>query len=152
MTYTVSVSFLNAKILTTSHVPKVRKVMLSFPEGCKCNRKKNKLYENVCVLPFWFDQYWSIQINKVLRVRKLEDTDPRGVVTFSFQKKTIPVPVRQSWVSLSPLLASLQNPSPRKTFPLIRNGFLVGKTLQYRTCSLLKNLNFSAVHRTYLTF
>ena len=40
MTYTVSVSFLNAKILTTSHIPKVRKVMLSFPEGCKCNRKK----------------------------------------------------------------------------------------------------------------
>ena len=44
---------------------------------------------------------------------------------FFFSKKTIPVPVRQSWLSLSPLLASLQNPSPRKTFHLIRKGFLV---------------------------
>lgn len=50
---------------------------------------------------------------------------------FFLKKKTIPVPVRQSWVSLSPLLASLQNPSPRKTFHLIRNGFLVGRP--YRT-------------------
>lgn len=37
ITYTVSVSLLNAKICTTSHVPEVRNVMLSLPGDCEDN-------------------------------------------------------------------------------------------------------------------
>ena len=151
MTYTVSVSFLNAKILTTSHIPNVRKVMLSFPEGCKCNGKKqtNKLHENARVLPFWFDQYWSMQLNKVLRVRRYR---PMWSSYFFFSKKNH---TSASKTILGLLVASVSfssKPFPKENLSLNSQGILSRKTLQYRTCSLLKNLNFSAVHRTYLTF
>ena len=101
-------------------------------------------------LAFFLSDLINIDQFKSIKYCELEDTDPYGVFTFSFQK-TIPVPVRQSWLSMSPPLLPF-NPSPRKTFHLIHNEFLVRKTLQNCTCSLLKNLNFSAVHRTYLTF
>ena len=114
--------------------------------------KKTKQTNYMKTLAFFLSDLINIGQCNSIKYCELGDIDPCGVVTFSFQKKTIPVPVRQSWVSLSPLLASLQNPSPRKTFHLIHNEFLVRKTLQNCTCLLLKNLNFSAVHRTYLTF
>ena len=37
ITYTVSLSVLNAKIVTTSHVPEVRNVMLSLRGDCEDN-------------------------------------------------------------------------------------------------------------------
>ena len=44
ITYTVSLSLLNAKILTTSHVPEVRKVVSSLPADCEKQSKKSKRY------------------------------------------------------------------------------------------------------------
>ena len=87
MTYTVSVSFLNAKILTTSHVPKVRKVMLSFPEGCKCNGKKTKQTNYMKTLAFFLSDLINIGQCNSIKYCKLGDTDPCGVVTLSLGVK-----------------------------------------------------------------
>ena len=79
-------------------------------------------------LAFFLSDLINIGQCNSIKYCELGDTDPCGVVTFSFQKKTIPVPVRQSWVSLSPLLASLQ-PFPKENLSLNSQQILSKKDL-----------------------